>query len=112
MVCTCSDTSLLSTVLSIENVMYSFPSKSLPARKSNNLQCLPSLFSEIKQLWQNVCVLQNVGAPQGFCVQKLRKLNKTVLCTGSMQSFGSITRVSAALLSLHWLSPASCESFE
>lgn len=108
MVCTYSGTSLLSTGLSVRDAVYSFPSKSLLARKSNNLQCLPSLSSEIKQLWQNTCVLQNTGAPRGFCVQKLRESNKAVFCTGSMHSFCSITTLSAAVF-LHQLSPASCK---
>lgn len=108
MVCTYSTTSLQSTGLSVGDAVYSFPSKSLLARKSNNLQCLPSLSSEIKQLWQSTCVLQNAGAPRGFCVQKLRESNKAVFCTGSTHSSCSITTLCAAIL-LHQLAPASCE---
>lgn len=51
------------------NAEYSYPSKSLLAwgKKSNKLQHSPSLPSEIRHLWQNVCVLQNAGAPsKGF----------------------------------------------
>ena len=56
------------------------PQSPCELEKKNSLHCSPSLPSEMKQLWQNVRVLQNAGAPQGLCVQNASKSNQAAFC--------------------------------